>query len=212
MLRIGLYGGTFDPVHTGHLELAKGAIEEMGLDRLFVIPAAVPPHKTGTPVTPFLHRLAMLRIAFEGVDCVEVSTIEQELPTPSYTVDTIEAFTARYGSGNQLCFLIGADSFLDLCSWKSYKELLANVTLVVAMREGISHEKIREMEERINYTAKGLRLESGNGLHDIFFMKASIPAISSSDVRKKLAGRERQVDSIPAGVMAYILDNNLYRG
>ena len=133
-LRLGLLGGTFDPPHVGHLLLAEAARERLRLDRVLFIPAHVPPHKRGRPVTPARTRRALLTAALRGTG-FGLSTIELDRPGPSYTVDTLETFTRMHPHA-RLFLLVGADSLHDLPGWRDPERILALATVAVAARPG----------------------------------------------------------------------------
>ncbi len=134
MQRIGIYGGSFDPVHTGHLILARDAVEQLGLSRMIFVPAAVSPHKLGrAPGAPGSLRLEMLRAAVAGEPTFEVDPCELGRAGPSYSIDTILALRARL-PGAELSYLIGADNVRELHTWHRIDELRALVTFVVFHR------------------------------------------------------------------------------
>ncbi|MCI5164101.1 MAG: nicotinate (nicotinamide) nucleotide adenylyltransferase, partial [Candidatus Electrothrix sp. AX5] len=141
--RVGLFGGTFDPVHNGHLAIACQAAEEARLDQVLFIPAADPPHKK-TPGASYWHRVAMLEIMLETAlsgpsieqDCFAISLLEAELPFPSYTVDTLAELKKRL-HGPIFYFIIGADSLLDLHRWYQYQKLLSQTNFIILSRPGI---------------------------------------------------------------------------
>jgi len=132
--RIGVFGGTFDPPHFGHLALAECARETLALDRVLFVPARVPPHKRGAPVSPPATRLALLRAALKGSGFA-LSTLELSRPGPSWTVETLETLARRH-PGAALFLLVGADSLLDLPSWREPARILELATLAVAERPG----------------------------------------------------------------------------
>jgi nicotinate-nucleotide adenylyltransferase len=134
-LRVGIFGGTFDPPHWGHLLLAETAREELRLDRVLFVPARVPPHKTTRHVSPAPVRVRLLRAALRG-SAFEISRVELERPGPSYTVDTLEAI-ARRMPGARLFLLIGADSLADLPTWREPARIARLATLAVARRPGV---------------------------------------------------------------------------
>ncbi|MCI5151330.1 MAG: nicotinate (nicotinamide) nucleotide adenylyltransferase, partial [Candidatus Electrothrix sp. MAN1_4] len=146
---IGLFGGTFDPVHNGHLAIARQAAVEAELDKVLFIPAADPPHKSA-PGASFWHRVAMLETVFErsvlADDRFALSLIEAELPFPSYTVDTLVEIKKRFFYP-KCYFIIGADSLLDLHRWYRYQKLLSLTHLIVLSRPGIS---LLTMQNAIN--------------------------------------------------------------
>src|SRR5438270_3511478 len=133
-MRLGIYGGTFDPIHLGHLILAETCREACGLDRVWFVVAGEPPHKRG-PRTSVADRLEMTRIAVAGHPAFEVSEIEARRPGPHYSVETLEAIV-RERPDDELFFLIGADSLVDLPQWRQPDRILTMVTLVVANRPG----------------------------------------------------------------------------
>jgi len=138
--RIGIFGGTFDPPHLGHLLLAECARETLGLDRVVFVPARVAPHKIGRRMTPVELRLSLLRAALRGTGFA-LSTLEVQRPGPSYTVDTLEALQRLHPEA-ELHLLVGADSLLDLPTWKDPTRILALATLAVATRPGFRPAKI----------------------------------------------------------------------
>ena len=131
--RVGIYGGTFDPVHNGHINVARGIIDAFGFDELLFVPAFVPPHKREQMISAGFHRFAMLVIATESEPEMRVSTIELELPSKPYTVETLARLQAN-DPQSQLFFVMGADSFAEITSWREYERLLMSYSIVVAVR------------------------------------------------------------------------------
>ena len=213
MERIGLLGGTFDPVHIGHLQLARGAAEEMGLDRVLLIPAADPPHKSSARITPYEQRVAMVRLALgddDGTDNLQLCLIEGRMPTPSYTIDTVQRLQDELGPA-ELFFIIGTDAFSDLLSWKSYRPLLASVTLLVASRRGFSnHERMERIRHTLGYGRQDNRWLAPADLRDIVFLEFGVPEISSSGIRRALAAGALQVSGLANGVREYIHRHHIY--
>jgi nicotinate-nucleotide adenylyltransferase len=134
-VRLGVFGGTFDPPHLGHLALAERAAERLALERVMFVPAARPPHKRRAPLTPARHRLAMVRLAVRGNPRFAVSDLELRRAGPSYTVDTLRALHARHPRA-RLHLLLGADSLVDLPNWREADAIRRLATLVVAVRPG----------------------------------------------------------------------------
>ncbi len=135
MRRIGLFGGTFDPPHIGHLALAEWARSHLSLERVVFMPAGTPPHKLRRVLTPVRHRLAMTRLAVRGNRAFTVSTLEARRSGPSFTVDTLAAL-ARLHPGSRLYLLMGADSLDEFSTWHEPKRILKLATLAVAARPG----------------------------------------------------------------------------
>ena len=201
-MRIGIYGGTFDPVHIGHISAALAAMEEMKLDRLLLIPAATPPHKqageTGTG-----HRVAMLRLAVENLrrPDVEVSTVEIERGGKSYTADTVQTVLAQY-PGAELFLLMGTDMLQSLPDWSRPQEILNSVTICAFGRNGTDSEtSLHNIADAIRAQFPGARIHT--------FVNPNLVEVSSTEVRAALAagGGETLLD--PA-VYGYVLREGLY--
>ena len=149
--RVGVMGGTFDPVHLGHLRVAEEAVEAMGLDILLFVPAAVPPHKLGKKILGFEHRWRMLEASTLDHPRFAVSDVELQVPGKSYTVNTLQKLTEAYGSEVELFFILGMDAFLELDTWWHFKELFKLARLVVLRRPGSSEaEMARFLAERVS--------------------------------------------------------------
>lgn len=131
----GILGGTFDPIHYGHLVLAEKAREAFQLEKVIVIPAAIPPHKIGEVATEAQHRLKMVELAIEGSPWFEVSTVELEREGPSYSIDTIRELKKSF-SDSQTALIMGFDSLLELHSWKNYQSILEESKIITAFRPG----------------------------------------------------------------------------
>ncbi len=143
-MNVALYGGTFDPVHLGHVAVARAAAERFALRRIYFVPADIPPHKQGQPLTAYHHRYAMLALALQGeenflpslLEAPEVIRAEGKLA--SYSVDTVRRFRQRIGKRDKLFFLIGIDAFLEISTWRDPVELLRECEFIVASRPGFS--------------------------------------------------------------------------
>ncbi len=134
--RIAIYGGTFDPVHLGHIEVAKRVSELFEIDELLFVPAQVAPHKLTQPVAPAMHRYAMLVLATQQDPRLRVSTFELEAPDRRYTVDTLAHFKLEFGESADLFFVMGADSWSEITTWREWERLLALVNHIVVTRPG----------------------------------------------------------------------------
>jgi len=199
--RIGIFGGTFDPIHYGHLVLAEGARYECGLDRVIFVPAARPPHKEGESVLPGDYRYEMVSLAIEDNPYFEISPLELQRPGYSYTVDTIRWFLAKY-PGVSLSFILGMDALLEIKTWKEAAELVRLCGFIAAVRPGY---QVVEGDERL----QGLPAEFWSNLHII-----EVPGldISSTDLRHRFATGKPVRYLLPPVVEAYIRRQNLYRG
>src|SRR5574338_1244348 len=134
--RLGILGGTLDPVHLGHIETALAAREALALDRLLLLPSRFPPHKPQQPSASAFHRFAMAALAVNGMDGFEASDVELRLPGPSYTAETLDRFGRSGLRPSQIFFIIGADAFAEIESWKRYPGVLDLANFVVVSRPG----------------------------------------------------------------------------
>jgi nicotinate-nucleotide adenylyltransferase len=198
MRRIGLFGGTFDPPHVGHLVLAECARDRLALDEVRFIPAGQPPHKRSAPVTRAVHRVAMARLAVRGNPSFVVSTVETRRGGPSFTIETLRRLVAE-GPAARLYLLMGADSLDEFSTWREPDAIRRVATLAVAVRPGSPPRNRRR---------RGLpALVRGR----ITWLDNAEIAVSSSQVRARVrAGRSIRY-LVPAPVAAYIDRHRLYR-
>lgn len=196
-MRLGLYGGTFDPIHLGHLILAEQCREACGLDRVWLIATGSPPHKPEGR-TPIGHRLEMVRIAIAGHPAFVASDIEAKRPGPHYSVETLEAIR-RDHPNDELFFLIGADSLADLPSWREPERIAQTATIVVVNRPGIEEVDPSRLPD------------FGPGSHPLAWVSIPPVGIASSDLRRRLAEGRSIRYMVPRGVEAYIEAHGLYR-
>ena len=187
--RICLFGGTFDPIHNAHLQIADEARKRFGLDEVLFVPAANPPHKDGTHLTPFEERYRMVQLACEPYPQFQVSRLE-EGEKRSYTIDTLERVRPRMKLGDQLLFLIGADAFDELKTWKRWQDVLRLTSFIVVSRPGRSYQ--------IPEGASVLRLD---GL--------CLP-VASTTIRARLQSSQ-PTPELPASVRQFIDSHGLYK-
>ena len=187
-MRIALFGGTFDPIHNAHLRIAREAARQFVLDRIWFIPAARPPHKSGITSASYDDRYRMVALACAGEPLFEASRIE-EGEDKSYSIETIERVRALLGREDELYFLIGADAFADIRTWRRWREVVASVEFIVVSRPGGHYE-----------TPEGAMVHPLEGV--------SLP-VSSSGIRRRLAAGDDQVE-VPPAVFAYIQAHGLY--
>lgn len=214
-MKLGILGGTFNPIHLAHLRVAEEVREGCGLDRVLFIPAAVPPHKAVAEDIPFAHRLAMVEAAIRDNPRFAVSDIEIRRPGKSYSVHTLEALR-RERPDDEFYFIIGMDSFRDLASWKEYPRLFALAHVVVATRPGIETADPRSLlpvaimkDFCYNCASKSLRNHL-SGTSVIFFEEIFLD-ISSTKIRRLVeAGRSVRY-LVPPAVLDYIDRHGLYR-
>lgn len=210
--RIGIFGGTFDPIHNGHLRLAEAAVLECGLERILFLPTAYPPHKEPEHLTLFQHRFEMLRLALEGREHFECSRIEESLPPPSYTIDTVHFLKKSLDPGTDMYFLIGIDAFLEICTWKDYNELLKSIFFVVSERDGVLDEQKNSLAQALGYRQESHHWKSIAGdKNEIRFLHQSPLVVSSSGIRERMKCGKTIAGLVPPQVHEYILKHGLYR-
>jgi nicotinate-nucleotide adenylyltransferase len=198
--KIGIMGGTFDPIHIGHLATAEAVRIEYGLDRVLFIPAANPPHKQRSHVTPAMHRYIMTVMATYSNPFFYVSPIEMERCGPSYTVDTLKVLAEEYGADTKLYFITGADAIGDLPTWKDIGQVLELCEFIATTRPGST----TELDDVINHLG-------AKGMERIHRLTTPELEISSTDIRDRVK-RGRSIKYIvPESVENYILKEGLYR-
>ncbi len=209
--RICFFGGTFDPIHNGHLRLAGNALDECRLDQILFIPAAIPPHKSSAQLTLFSHRVEMLKAALAGRQEYALSQIEGELSAPTYTVDTVRYLRRQYAPETLLFFLTGVDAFLDIATWKEYEILLRMVSFIVSEREGGNYEtRMQRLVERLGYRRNGRIWVTEDGRLPIVFLSSPPLPLSSSSIRERIREKEPIDGMVPDGVRRYIEALKLY--
>jgi nicotinate-nucleotide adenylyltransferase len=195
--RIGVLGGTFDPVHNGHLHVANALREALDLERILWVPAGQPPHKTGQIVSSDRDRLAMLDLALSGSAADQINTIDIERSGPSYTADTLEILTACLAPA-RLFFLMGEDSLRDLPTWHDPERLLRAAELAVAARPGVDAD-LASIARQIPSVQSRIHLVPTKEI-----------AISSSEIRRRVGEHQSIHELVPPPVEAYIRDHGLY--
>jgi nicotinate-nucleotide adenylyltransferase len=190
-------GGTFDPVHNGHLALAQAARKQLGLGRLIYVPAGLPWRKSGRKITPAPQRLQMLSLAVKGRPGTEISPIEVERRGPSYTAETL-AVLARDHPGAELYFIVGEDALADLPHWRQPREILALAKLAVARR-------------RVGEKPSGEWKEMPGIQERVVWLDMAPVEISASEVRRRVRHGEPISAMVPPAVEAYIEQQGLYR-
>ncbi len=209
--KTGILGGTFDPVHLGHLALADAAGELCGLDEILLVPAALPPHKQNRTINTFSDRVSMLEIAVKSRHKLSVSTIEQLLPIPSFTIETLQYLKLHSPVDVQFYFISGADTFLDILSWKNCELLLEECHFAVFSRVGESTIKLIQFIEELGFKKDATNCwEHPVSSKKIYHANPKLPNISSSMVRMRIAKTKSVKGLIPQGVANFIRDNSLY--
>jgi nicotinate-nucleotide adenylyltransferase len=214
--RIALYGGTFDPVHLGHLAIARKVSQIFEIDDFLFVPAWIAPHKRTREVTPVLHRYAMLALATQEDASLHISRVELEAPDRSYTVETLAHFETKLGAEADLFFVMGADSWSEIQTWKDWERLLTMANHIVITRPGYEIEVTgmsSEIRERIVDTRNSTGSRSRAASKQIFITDAVQMEISATEIR--LAAGKRKLDRlaqlVPKAVADYIIKYDLYR-
>jgi nicotinate-nucleotide adenylyltransferase len=189
-MRIGILGGTFNPIHIGHLILAEEAYHKLKLDKLIFVPAFVPPHKAAEVIIDPKHRLKMVKLAIEDNPSFDISTIEVDARKKSYSIDTLKEFRSRFGQDSQLFFITGSDSLKDLFSWKDVNDIFKISKFIVASRPGYPFKEVPKEVETVVITP----IE-----------------VSSEDIRKRLKEGRSIRYLVPEKVRQYILEQGLYK-
>jgi len=215
--RIGIYGGTFDPVHRGHLEVAKAVSRLFELDKVLFVPAMHAPHKLARPVTSHFHRFAMLVLATQDDPRLYVSAFEIEASDRRYTVETVAHFQAQFGAATQLFFIMGADSWSEITTWREWQRLLSMTNHVVVTRPGF---EIRSdvLPDSVAVQIVDLRGESPDVLGttkkpSVFITDAVLNDVSATHIRQAAAklGLAELQKLLPKSVAQYVKKYSLYR-
>lgn len=220
--RIALYGGTFDPVHNGHMTVARALLRLFALDELVFIPAHVAPHKRGQMVTPALERYAMLALATQNEARICVSTIELDCPERPYTVETLARLKEQYGQGAQLFFVMGADSWTEIRTWREWERVLELTSHIVMARPGYNLDashlpaRIRErvVDLRGTRSAREVkRVVRESASEKIYVTDAVQMDISATMVRQlvRAGASEDWPALVPQPVAEFIEKYRLYR-
>jgi len=201
--RLGLYGGSFDPIHFGHLISARAIAEHFDLDRVVLIPAARPPHKSNRMMTPVELRLAMARLAVDGDPLFDVSDVEANRAGPSFTFDTVAYFRHLHGPATELFWVIGADTLPDLASWHRAPELVDAVRIVSAARPGWQSPDLAGLRTSLGDAAVNRLLADCCPTPEI--------GISSTDLRNRVRLGKSVRYMTADSVVAFIVREHLYR-
>jgi nicotinate-nucleotide adenylyltransferase len=191
-------GGTFDPIHYGHLVAAEEALVQFSLDRVVFMPTGEPARKTHRQVAPAEHRYLMTVIATASNPDFTVSRLEVDRPGVTYTVDTMLELRATHGPDTELFFITGADAILDILTWKDSARLAGTCTLIAATRPG--------------YDLSRILAQPGAETFSIELMEVPALAISSTDIRTRIAARRPVRYLLPEAVATYVRKNGLYEG
>ncbi|MCP9494598.1 MAG: nicotinate-nucleotide adenylyltransferase [Pyrinomonadaceae bacterium MAG19_C2-C3] len=234
--RIGLYGGTFDPVHHGHLSIARKLIEVFGLDEVMLIPAHVPPHKRDADISPAWHRYAMLALATQHDARLCISTIELDAPERPYTIDTLNRIKALYDrEAARFFFIMGADSWAEIVTWYEWERVISAMEIVVVTRPeyeiSTAHVGAQAVSRIVDLRGKKIpdiaaildenRFDENKSEHRIYFTDAVFVPTAAREIRCRVResndesrgrhGLDDLVDLVPPPVAEYINKYRLYR-
>ena len=200
-MRIGLFGGTFDPPHLGHLILAERCREDAGLDEVWFLVSYRPPHKTGQPLTRFEHRCEMTTLATTGQPLFKVEPIEKELPPPSYTAETLAELRCRHPT-DEFALIVGADSLADLPQWYEPRRVLEQAAVVAVPRPGVETWTADRLAAAVGLPREAVRLTVVDG---------PLVEVASRDLRQRVAGGKSIRFLVPRAVEEYVREKALYR-
>jgi len=216
--RIAIYGGTFDPVHSGHLEIARRVTQLFAIDEFLFVPARIAPHKPDREVSSTLHRYAMLALATNADPRLTISSFELDGPGRQYTVDTLSCFRSRFGESSELFFVMGADSWAEITTWKDWRRLFALANLIVVTRPGYeisaapaSAETAISLVDLRGAAKSDGASEAGPGR--VFVSDAVMLDISATKIRRAANenDHEKLNNLVPPEVAEYIRKYRLYR-
>jgi nicotinate-nucleotide adenylyltransferase len=211
-VRLGILGGTFDPIHLGHLETARAARRALALDRVVLVPSRLPPHRPDEPVASAFHRFAMAALCASECDWLRVSDHELLAPGPSFTARTLDHLRESGLRSSQLFFITGADAFAEIETWHRYPEVLDLAHFAVVSRPGTSVQaltgRLPGLQQRFGDVAARL---ADDGSQRIFLIDAATPDISATDIRRRLARGAPITGLLCPAVERHILRHLLYR-
>jgi nicotinate-nucleotide adenylyltransferase len=209
--RVGILGGTFDPIHLGHIETARAARLALGLTAVVLVPSRLPPHRAGEPLASPFHRFAMAALSASDCGWMSVSDHELQAPGPSFTARTLDYFRESGLRPSQMFFITGADAFAEIETWHRYPAVLDLANFAVVSRPGI---RVSALQERLPSLRQRFATAEPRITNDdsqrIFLIDAQTPDISSTDVRRRLAERNAVTGLLCPLVERHILRHHLY--
>jgi len=198
-MRVGVFGGTFDPIHLGHLAAARSIRTTLKLDKVIFVPAGQPWMKAGTPVSPVDDRVEMVRLAVARRKAFELSTIEADRAGPSYAVDTMATLRRQLGSGSDLFFLLGSDALVDIAKWREPQRLMQLCQLVAFARPGFRLPVMSDLEGAVPGVSQR-----------VVFVEVPQRDIRATDIRQRVAEGRSIQRLVPRAVERYILEHGIY--
>jgi nicotinate-nucleotide adenylyltransferase len=219
--RMALFGGTFDPIHSGHVAVARAAERRFHLDCVYFIPSSRPPHKPAAELCAYEHRFAMVALACSAhphfVPSLAEASANGASPRIFYSIDTVRRFRQQFSRpGDRIYFIMGADSFLDLHAWKDYAELLQSCDFVVANRPGFRIGALREVVPPALLAPNETKAARDSRVIDlrdttIYLLETVASEVSATDVRRRIERGQKVHGLVPPGVEEYITKQALYR-
>jgi nicotinate-nucleotide adenylyltransferase len=208
--RLGLLGGTFDPIHVGHLDAAAAAQRSLALDEIRFVPSHDPPHRPSDPRASAFHRFALVALAIEGQPSYRASDVELRRDGPSYTTDTLRAVHAEGLAASQIFFILGADAFAEIATWREFPAVLDAANFVVIARPGSSLDAAAARTPSLR-----ARLRHADGAFEtpgtfVFLIEAQTRDVSSTTIRARLAAGQTIDDLVPGAVARHIVAHKLY--
>ena len=200
--RVGIMGGTFDPIHMGHLVTAEAARSEFNMNKVVFVPSGQPPHKKGLEISNKEHRYIMTVLATSANPYFEVSRTEIDRPGESYAIDTVRYIRSKQQPDSELYFITGADAILEIVTWKEVEELFENCTFIAATRPGFN---LGEMKKKL------LKKLTHSHLAKIIPLEVPAMAISSTDIRERVKDKRTIKYLLPESVENFIRKNDLYQ-
>jgi len=223
-MNIALFGGTFDPIHRGHLKVARAAAERFKLKEVWFVPADTPPHKQRAPVTSYFHRYSMVALALTGEpdflpSLLEAPDAEAHVERrPSYSIDTVQRVKAKVRKGDRLYFLIGIDAFRDIAKWHEAEALLKECEFIVAARPGYSLADVATSLPRgLRPSVAKMRKQKGTGLLELSGVRLHLlpethEEVSATQIRTAIRKGQGLTRLVPSAVAEYIRKEGLYQG
>ncbi|HEX5473666.1 MAG TPA: nicotinate-nucleotide adenylyltransferase [Vicinamibacterales bacterium] len=209
--RIGILGGTLDPIHDGHVQAALAARRGLALDVVRVLPSHVPPHRPEQPLASAYHRFAMAALAVNGVDGLLASDDELRAPGPSFTADTLERLRAHGVQTSQIFFITGADAFAEIATWRRYPDVLDLAHFVVVARPGHPVDALATLVPALATRMRPARPGAGaSSSASIFLLDAPTPDVSSTEIRERLRAGRSITGLVPPAVERHIFQHGLY--
>jgi nicotinate-nucleotide adenylyltransferase len=212
--RVGILGGTFDPVHDGHLAAAVAAADAVGLHEVLFVPSHEPPHRTPAPRASAYHRFAMVALAVAADGRFSASDLELGRPGPSFTSDTLRGLRKPGLAAWQLFFITGTDAFAEIATWRDYPALLDLANFVVISRPGQTLDKLAsrlpDLAQRMHGVERKGDWSPDPGSTRILLVEAATPDVSSTEIRERLAAGEALTGLVPAPVAGHIRRHRLY--